>query len=86
MIAVTLVVVISFLSGCAGYFTRKSPEELAKTPDKKLCDQFFFITGDRYASSFDAAKVELQVIYAEFSRRGIPPEEVTFHCAHQTSP
>jgi len=86
MNVVILIASISFLSGCAGYFTRKSPEELAQTPDKKLCDQFFFITGDRYASSFDAAKVELQVIYAEFSRRGVPPEKVAFHCAHQTSP
>ncbi len=77
---------IILLSGCTGAIARKSPEELARTPDIELCDQYLMVTGNMYMSGMDMGREELQVIYAEFLRRGIPPEKVTFHCAHQTNP
>ena len=86
MNALILIAAISLLSGCTGYLARKSPEELAQTPDLKLCDHYFFITGSKYASDSNMAKKELQLIYAEFARREIPPEHVPFHCAHQMNP
>lgn len=81
-----LISLFAALAGCTGAMARKSPQELAATPDAALCAQYFNVTGNAYAANMDMGKQELRVIFAEFQRRGVPPDQITYYCAQPKRP
>ena len=79
MIRLTILITL-LLTACTGLMARKTPEELAATTDQDLCQQYFLVTGNAHAATTDMGTKELRIIFDEFKRRGVSPDQVAYHC------